>query len=211
MRPSAKLRALRTPHITRSKAASASASATASRSWRRTPTRNRSTTSLRSTSRDRRRSRSRERTIWRRIRPIWRPSAGDRCSIRGIGWCSAISGAFPSGGRPTPGISMRFGNWQLNGIVTLQSGTPFTVFDSRTFRCRAARRRFPGSPATGRTWSGTRTRAAHATGVVQHSRVPAHHARSEFAGAAIRQRGTQCSAGSGIHELGLSRRSRISA
>jgi hypothetical protein len=24
-----------------------------------------------------------------------------------------------------------FGNWQLNGIVTLQSGTPFTVFDSR--------------------------------------------------------------------------------
>jgi outer membrane receptor protein involved in Fe transport len=24
-----------------------------------------------------------------------------------------------------------FGNWQLNGIVTVQSGTPFTVFDSR--------------------------------------------------------------------------------
>ncbi len=24
-----------------------------------------------------------------------------------------------------------FGNWQLNGIVTMQSGTPFTVFDSR--------------------------------------------------------------------------------
>jgi hypothetical protein len=24
-----------------------------------------------------------------------------------------------------------FGNWQLNGIVTLQSGTPFTVFDSQ--------------------------------------------------------------------------------
>ncbi len=26
---------------------------------------------------------------------------------------------------------MRLGNWQLNGIVTVQSGTPFTVFESK--------------------------------------------------------------------------------
>ena len=31
---------------------------------------------------------------------------------------------------PVPGTDMFWANWQLNGIFTAMSGTPFTVFDS---------------------------------------------------------------------------------
>lgn len=40
------------------------------------------------------------------------------------------------------------GNWQFNGIVTAQSARRSRCSIRRTFRCRAAHRKFPASPAT---------------------------------------------------------------
>lgn len=43
------------------------------------------------------------------------------------------------------------GNWQLNGIFTAMSGTPFTVFDSSDVSLQARHPRFPDFPAIGQT------------------------------------------------------------
>ena len=41
-----------------------------------------------------------------------------------------MNGRFRSGTMRRTGTSRGLGGWQLNGIATLMSGTPFTVFDS---------------------------------------------------------------------------------
>ena len=46
---------------------------------------------------------------WRRIRTIWLQSVVHRFSTLATGWCSAISGASPSGNISRSGISMCWG------------------------------------------------------------------------------------------------------
>ena len=130
MRRSAKSPEQQTLRTTPWKPVSGSASATASRSWPHTLFRSRLTMSRHSTSRAQLRSRSLAKMISRRIPSIWQPSAGVPCSTRATASCSAISGVLPSGNEPTTWYQHVLGNWQFNGIVTVQSGTPFTVFDS---------------------------------------------------------------------------------
>jgi len=48
---------------------------------------------------------------------------------------------------------MLFGDWQVNGITTLMSGTPFTVYDSQDVDLQGGAPEISGSPATGRTLS----------------------------------------------------------
>ena len=42
----------------------------------------------------------------------------------------SYNGRCPSGNHPQTWYQQILGNWQANGITTIMSGTPFTVYDS---------------------------------------------------------------------------------
>ena len=91
--------------------------------------------------------------ISRKIPSTWLPSAALRFSTRVTASYSATSGVLPFWRQQQAGIEHALGGWQLNGIVTAMSGTPFTVFDSSDVSEQGAHRRSPDSRPTARTLS----------------------------------------------------------
>ena len=144
---------------------------------------------------------------WRRIHLIWPQSAGALCSTRVTVWCSAISGACRSGDSLTDGIRQAFGNWQVNGIVTLMSGTPFTVFDSTDFSVQGSAPEISGFfsnrpnlvPGQNPN-SGPRTPR-----MAERERISTDHPGPQLTGAAIWDRRAQHRAGPRLCRLGLLR------
>ena len=68
-------------------------------------------------------------TIWPRIRSTSARSMGRHCLTRAIDSPSAA--ATNCRGTNAPALARAFVNgWQLNGIASVSSGTPFTVYDS---------------------------------------------------------------------------------
>ena len=97
------------------------------------------------------------------------------------------------------------GNWQLNGILTAMSGTPFTVFDSNDVSLQGQAPEISGFSSNrpnvvGNPNSGPRTRG----GMVQRERLP-----DNYPGPAILRlqqfgdEGRNAVHGPGICELGL--------
>ena len=97
------------------------------------------------------------------------------------------------------------GNWQVNGIVTAMTGTPFTVFDGNDFSVQGSAPEITGffSNRPNVVADKSQRRSENLQRMAQPKCIPANHPGSQLSGAAIRHGGPQHRPGSGIRGLGL--------
>ena len=114
--------------------------------------------------------------------------------------------ALPWWQQPKTWYEQVLGNWQVNGIVSAMTGTPFTVFDGNDYSVQGSAPEIsgffsnrPNVVAGQDPNAGPKTTAQ----LAQPQRVPANHARPQFSGAAVWLGRPQYRPRAGIHELGL--------